>query len=118
MGTLVNQIISAVPLLYIKAVRRKITKFGNIRPKELLDHLTATYGEITAEDMNQNELHMMEKWMPPTPIEELFDQLCEVQIFAVGAAISHEITDGMLTRSAYNNIKVSVLFTLPRYTWD
>ena len=115
---LVNQIVSAVPLLYIKAVRHKITKFGNITPKELLDHLSSTYGEITAEDMNQNELRMNAKWMPPTPIEELFDQLREAQIFAAGAAISQEITDGMLMRSAYNNIKATGLFTLPCYTWN
>ena len=60
----------------------------------------------------------MAKWMPPTPIEELFDQLREAQIFAVGAAISQEIMDGMLMRSAYNNIKATGLFTLPCYTWN
>ena len=109
---------STNPLLYIKAVRHKITKFGNITPKELLDHLSSTYGEITAEDMNQNELRMNAKWMPPTPIEELFDQLREAQIFAAGAAISQEITDGMLMRSEYNNIKATGLFTLPCYTWN
>ena len=49
---LVNQIVSAMSLLYIKAVRHKITKFGNMTPKELLDHLSATYEEIAAEDMN------------------------------------------------------------------
>ena len=68
--------------------------------------------------MNQNELRMNAKWMPPTPIEELFDQLREAQIFAAGVAISQEITDGMLMRSAYNNIKATCLFTLPCYTWN
>ena len=61
---------------------------------------------------------MMAKWMPPTPIEELFDQLREAQIFAVDAAISQEIMDGMLMISAYNNIKATGLFTLPCYTWN
>ena len=115
---LVNQIVDTVPLLYIKDVRHKITKFGNITPKELLDHLLATYGEITVEVMNQNEIRMMAKWMTPTPIEELFDQLREAQIFATDAAIPQEITDGMLMRSVYNNIKATGLFTLPCYTWN
>ena len=115
---LVNQIVDTVPLLYIKDVRHKITKFGNITPKELLDHLLATYGEITVEVMSQNEIRMMAKWMPPTHIEELFDQLREAQIFAVDAAISQEIMDGMLMISVYNNIKATGLFTLPCYTWN
>ena len=56
--------------------------------------------------------------MSPTPIEEMFDQLREAQIFAVGRAILQEIVDDILIRSAYNNVKSTCIFTLPYYTWN
>ena len=115
---MVNQIMSTDLLLYIKAVRHKITKFGNITPKEFLDYLAATYGEIIADNMIRNQLRVMARQMSPPPIEEMFDQLREAQIFAVGRAILQEIVDDILIRSAYNNVKATCILTLPYYTWN
>ena len=51
--SLVNQIVSTIPLLYIKAVRHKITKFGNIAPNELLYNLAATYGNTIVDNITR-----------------------------------------------------------------
>ena len=51
--SLVNQIVSTIPLLNIKAVRHKITKFGNITPNELLYNLTATYDKTIVDNMTR-----------------------------------------------------------------
>ena len=65
---------------------------------------------VTIDDADQalNEQCMKQHWMPPTPIETIFEQLDDSQLFA---AQGNEVIDNsQLMRWAYDNVKNTSLF--------
>jgi hypothetical protein len=99
---LVRLIIAATPDTYIKALIDPIFGYANVTTLSLLTHLQTTYGEMTAADREANLTRMNAPWSPPSPIENLFDQLEEGQRYAVLAA--EPIADSQLTRLGLNLI--------------
>jgi hypothetical protein len=93
---LVRLIIAATPDTYIKALLDPMFGYANVTTLSLLTHLKTTYGEMTAADREANLARMNAPWSPPSPIENLFDQLEEGQRYAVLAA--EPIADSQLTR--------------------
>jgi hypothetical protein len=84
---LVRLIIAATPDTYIKALLDPMFGYANVTTLSLLTHLQTTYGEMTAADREANLARMNAPWSPPSPIENLFDQLEEGQRYAVLALI-------------------------------
>jgi hypothetical protein len=70
---------AAVPDVYIWALKRKKTGFGNVTSLQLLTHLWTSYGTITQKELvvDDNQTRIQLPWSPPTLIEELFNQLKE-----------------------------------------
>ena len=73
-----------------------------------MQHIWKTYGKIDDADHTLNEQRMKAPWSPPTPIEALFDQLDDGQLFASKG--NEVIDDSQLMRWAYDNIKATGLF--------
>ena len=53
-----NCIVTSVDDEYIKALKKKITRYATVTPLELLTHLWSTYGEVTIVDLGANETRM------------------------------------------------------------
>eukprot|EP00978_Attheya_sp_CCMP212_P045820 scaffold361923_cov40-Attheya_sp.AAC.1 len=95
-------LIAATPEVFIRAIKDPLLGFGRVTTLAILTHLRTTYGEITPEDLDKNQLRMEADWNPPTPIEDLFEQL------RAGAAFATEGGDApsapRLVRLGYNII--------------
>ena len=73
-----------------------------------MQHIWKTYGKVDDADHTLNEQRVKAPWSPPTPIEALFDQLDDGQLFASKG--NEVIDDSQLMRWAYDNIKATGLF--------
>ena len=69
---LCNMIVTAVDDKYINALRHRITKYSEVEPIDLLNHLKDHYGKVTEHDLIGNAERMKAAWNPPTPIEDLW----------------------------------------------
>jgi hypothetical protein len=78
-----NQLIAATPDTYLQELRDPYLGYANISCLELITHLRDTYGVISQEDLDANQQRMNAKWHPPTPIEDLFEQLRAGAAFAL-----------------------------------
>ena len=110
-----NQIIANVDDQYINHLHDDLTDYATVTPKELLNHLWSTYGEIDETDRTKNEERMKAPWSPPTPVEELFKQLREGQKFAKKG--NETIGDELLARYAYENINATGIFSKACTKW-
>ena len=68
--------------MYISELEDPSTKFLLVEPLKILDHLWENFGEIDEGDLRENEIRMKTPWSPPTPIQELFNQIKTGQEFA------------------------------------
>ena len=110
-----NQIINAVDDKYISAKKNPVTLYAKVTPLTLLTHLWDTYGTIDQADQTANEARMRKDWNPPNPIEELYEQLVEGQVFA---SKGHEtISDGQLIRWGYEIVLKTGLFNRDCEKW-
>ena len=93
--TIKNQILKAVPDVYLNALAHPMLGFANVEPNQMLAHLLATYGTITTEDLKENEALLTAPWDINQPTETVFDRAVKVQAFAQ----PHEpIADGTVVR--------------------
>ena len=107
-----NLILNSIDEKYIKAKKNPSTRFAKVSPLDLMTYIWDIYGGIDDADQTLNEQRMKRQWMPPIPIETLFEQLDDGKLFA---AKGHEIIDDtQLMRWAYDNIKNTGLFDRER----
>jgi hypothetical protein len=108
-------LIAATPEVYIRSIKDPLIGFGRVTTLDILTHLRTTYGEISPEDLEENQLRMATDWNPPTPIEELFEQL------RAGLAFATEGGDApsapRLVRLGYSIIIKTGLFELGCREW-
>jgi hypothetical protein len=110
-----QQLIAATPEVYIQAVKDPLLGFGRVTTLTILTHLRTTYGEITAEDLEANQLTMAADWNPPTPIEDLFEQLRAGEAFAVDGG--DPPSEPRLVRLGYSIIRKTGLFEIACREW-
>jgi hypothetical protein len=70
-----RQIISVFEAMYLDVLNDNMVGFANISARYMMDHLFATYGNITAVDLEINFEHMRRAWDPQQPVESLFKQI-------------------------------------------
>lgn len=110
-----NLILTNIAPEYLDAIKNPLTEFATVTVLELMTHLWTTYGTIDQGNLSENETRMKQSWMPPTPIEFLFKQLRDGQLFA--AKGSEQISDQNLQHWAYDNILATGLFNTPCREW-
>jgi hypothetical protein len=70
-----KQIISAFEPVYLDVLNNNMVGFANISARDMLDHIFATYGNITAVDLEISFEHMRRAYDPQQPVESLFKQI-------------------------------------------
>ena len=78
-----NQLIVVTPPTFIQTMKDPVLGFGQVSCLDLITHLRSMYGTITPEALDKNLLRMSSAWHPPTPIEDLFEQLRAGRAFAI-----------------------------------
>jgi hypothetical protein len=86
-----KKIISVFEPMYLEVLNDNMVGFANISARDMLDHLFATYGNITAVDLIINFEHMPRAWDTQQPVESLFKQIqdCADYSEAGGVRIGH-----------------------------
>jgi hypothetical protein len=100
--TLHNQLIAAVPTIYIAALHDPVITFGNTTSLELLTHLHDTYGGITEAYLDRNTDTINAQWRPPTSIEVLFMHIEDGVTFAMAGDNPKSVP--VILQMAYNNV--------------
>eukprot|EP00978_Attheya_sp_CCMP212_P019478 scaffold54635_cov57-Attheya_sp.AAC.2 len=77
-----KQLVAPTPEVYLQDLRDPILGYANITCLAIITHLRDTYGEISQEDLDMNTTRIGAVWNPPTPIEDLFEQLRAGAAFA------------------------------------
>jgi hypothetical protein len=70
-----KQIISVFEPMYLEILNDNMLGYAKISARDMLDHLSETYGNITAVDLEINFEHMRRAWDPQQPVESLFKQI-------------------------------------------
>ena len=95
-GQFKAQLIQAVPMAYIRALKHPQLGFANATPMIIMDHLLLHYGEIKSDDLMENMDILQAPWNPDTPIEEAFTKAFFCRDFALEG--EDPISDTFLTR--------------------
>jgi hypothetical protein len=110
-----NQLLASVNPTYLLAVKDPILGFGQITCLALITHLRTVYGIITPMMLTQNKKKMAANWHPPTPIEDLFEQLRVGMEFAIEGGDAMSVQEQV--RLGYNIIDETGLFTQACRDW-
>jgi phytoene dehydrogenase-like protein len=76
------QMIQAVPPLYLEQLNDEQVGFTNGTPQHIMEHLMATFGEITEIDLENNLQDIKAPWNPDTPIHSVFARGTKCHNFA------------------------------------
>jgi hypothetical protein len=70
-----NQIIAAVALTYLHAIKGIDFGFANVEPHTMLAHLQSTYDVLTGLEIEHNRARLAEAWDTSLPIETLWARI-------------------------------------------
>ena len=70
-----QQLLGAVDDMFTRVLKNRYIGYANVTTKKLLNHLFATYGKITGNDLRVNDTRMNASYDVNLPIEVLFDQV-------------------------------------------
>jgi hypothetical protein len=70
-----KQIISVFEPMYLEILNDTMVGYTNISARGMLDHLSETYGNITAVDLEINFENMRQAWDPQQTVETLFKKI-------------------------------------------
>jgi hypothetical protein len=103
-----NQIIKAVPRLFIGEFEHPAHGYALVTTRDLLTHLMTHYGRLTAEDLTDNLNQMNKAWDPDTPIESIFNNVSECRLLAESGG--DPITEQTAVRTILQAFHSSSLF--------
>ena len=101
---------------FINCLANPTTKYLLIDPMTILTHLKNNYGEVSQEDLYENEALMNSPWDHTTPVKTLFARIKECQEYA--KAGDEPINDRKIIRVMYMHIKRTGIFNEACDTWD
>lgn len=119
------QLISAVHPTFIAILRDPIFGLAKVTARDIISHLTTTYGNRTIEDLEANRNQVMAEWDPDTEIEHLWTRATACKIFAEGTtlALSDDAIMNLLlvslekTKVFEEDIKAWRILPLATQTW-
>ena len=99
-----QQLIKAIPDIYIAALHHETTGYATVTTLQMMTHLWETYGEISEADITNNLKNFSEPWHPSTSIEVLFQRIDDCRKFATaGESPIDENTTVRLTYDIFFN---------------
>ena len=81
-GALKQQLISAVPDIYLRTLRHRHTGYASVTCYQLLHHLFITYGRMTPMDHQVNDTRFRSSYDPAQPFETFIQQIEDAQDYA------------------------------------
>ena len=110
---IIDALNDAVPEGYMKTGQLMGVKLycADDCPREILDNLFATYGQITPLEKTMNQQRFSEGWNPQEPIMELFSRLEECYMVAMTTKPAY--TMEQLIDKAYTAILQTGLYETP-----
>jgi hypothetical protein len=90
--TLKQQVLSAVDPIYYQDLEDDTFGYADVLIPAIIQHLTTTYGTLTASDLEINRDRLTEAWNPDEPIENLWKTIKIVRAIAMQGA--EPISDG------------------------
>ena len=110
-----QQILDAVPDIYTDELADESFGYANVTALELLTHLDATYGIITADDLDKNTKDLNRQWNPDSPIEDVWKQtrICR----ELAAQALDPISEPTAVRAILTNLENSGVFAHAVRTW-
>lgn len=119
-------LLAAVKEPYYSKLKDPLFDYLDVTPRELLAHLTTTYGTVTANDLFINKEVLQAPWNPSDPINSLWDRIRTCQDFARNTM--EPLTEAMIILLATKAISASGVmaqylnewnrFDPARKTWD
>jgi hypothetical protein len=77
-----KQLVTAIEPIYLRACRDRHVGFNDVLLREMLAFLFDMYGQITPQDLQNNQQQMLTPWDPSTLFELLINQIEEAQEIA------------------------------------
>ena len=93
-------LLSAISDMFIKALKNPISGYSNVTTKQLLNHLYERYGQLTPQDLKNNDDEMNQPYDANTPIENLYEQI--EQAGDIAASANAPYNEAQVLNSAYN----------------
>lgn len=109
------QILATVHQDYSNILSHPLFGYANITPLDLIEHLTATYGTITAKDLERNRDQLKEPWNPNDDIITLWTRAKNCQYFARNSTES--ITDNTIMLLLLDALTASGVMTQYSNEW-
>ena len=75
-----QQLLASIDDKYVKVFKNRNTDYARVTTRTLIEHLLHTYGQITPDDLINNEERMKCKWDATTPIEIMFSHIDNGQV--------------------------------------
>jgi hypothetical protein len=109
-----QQILIAVESRYLQILEDLEFGFADVSPLEMLNHLKDTYGQVSADDIENNRNLLSADWNPDDPIENVWLRIRECQTFARGI---EPITDGTAVRLTLTVFETTGVFANAVEKW-
>ena len=93
-----KQILKAIPNRYITILEDDDFGYADVTSTQMLVHLNYIYGQITADDIENNRGTLSADWNVDSPIEDLWSRVQEAQRFSRAAGDGEEINDATVIR--------------------
>jgi hypothetical protein len=87
-----QQVLSAVDPIYYQDLEDETFGYADVLIPAIITHLTATYGTLTASDLETNRDKLTEAWNPDDPMENLWKNIKVVR--AIATQGGEPISDG------------------------
>jgi hypothetical protein len=111
-----QQLLQAVPRIYIAELANSRVGFANVTPTAILTHLVANYGTITPAELEENLARIKTPWNPDTPIENVFATGKDCRQFAIDG--QEPIPDGAYVRILLHIFRQSGVLDDSIRDWD
>jgi hypothetical protein len=110
-----QQLLDALPKIYVRALAHPIFEFSTVTCLDLLSHLWTKYGTIKPADLQKNFQSMYTPWNTAEPIETVFLQLDEAIAFSIDG--NDPISEAAAVRAGYDVLAHSGLFPQDCKDW-
>jgi len=84
MNILRSLVLDNIDNTLIGHLRDPMLNFASVHPRDMIQHLLATYAAVTADELEENAAALRAAWDPSQPIVGLWARQTQLQLFSVG----------------------------------
>jgi hypothetical protein len=110
-----QQILTAVNAIYYQDLEDDEFGYADVTIPNIITHLTATYGQLTAADLESNRAKLTEQWNPDDPIEDLWKRIRVIR--SVATAGDNAINDGATIELTLEALQKAGVYDHAITTW-